>query len=84
MKSQSYVLSVTTARGTNRKQCRSIFRFRKMLKELTWSSQVKRVYVRVSYGAQKDKSGITNTITNFGTYENEHDFKKAVSAFLEH
>jgi hypothetical protein len=55
-----------------------------MLKELTWSSQVKRVYVRVSYGAQKDKSGITNTITNFGTYENEHDFKKAVSAFLEH
>ena len=55
-----------------------------MLKDLTWSKQVKRVYVRVSYGSQIDRFGITNTFTNFGTYENEHDFKKAVAAFLEH
>ena len=64
-------------------ETKSIVRFLRHVRTIKWSKSKIKVYLRVSYGKQKNISNSFVTFYNDGTYTNEKDFNLALNAFLE-
>jgi hypothetical protein len=58
-------------------------RFLKNIRTIKWQNLKIEVYVKVSYGKQKDIHGKTVVFYNDGIYENRRDLIQAVKAFIE-
>lgn len=57
-------------------------RFMNKARSIKWENKPS-VYLRVSYGKQKDHRGKLVNFYNDGVYENRHDFYHSFSAFIE-
>ncbi len=60
-----------------------IRRFLNHVRTIKWQVGHPKVYLRVSYGMQKDNFGKNRTFYNDGDYDNKKDFDLALKAFLE-
>ena len=66
-----------------RVQTHSIRRFTNQLRTINWQESPLKVYLRVSYGKQKDCFRKLVTFYNDGWYETENNLWLAFNAFLE-
>ena len=76
--SSNYLIKV----GGERYETTSIRRFTTHVASIKWGN-LPSVYLRVSYGIQKDHRGKMNYFYNEGDYSNKHEFTQALRAFLE-
>ncbi len=60
----------------------SLRRFLKILRTINWKNSPS-VYLRVSYGKQKDYAGKLINFYNDGVYDNKSDLWQAFNAFTE-
>ena len=76
--SSNYLLKV----DGERYETTSIRRFTTHVASIKWENHPS-VYLRVSYGMQKDPRGKMRTFYNDGDYSDKHEFMEALRAFLE-
>ena len=76
--SSNYLIKV----DGERYETTSIRRFATHVASIKWQDTPS-VYLRVSYGMQKDHRGKMNYFFNEGDYSNKHEFTQALCAFLE-
>lgn len=80
---RNYTLKIFHGQKEERVETKSIVRFLRRVRLINWSESNLRVYIRVSYGKQKDNYGKLTTFYNNGDFTNRQDFELALNAFLE-
>jgi len=81
---RNYVLKVTEDdREIDIVRTHSITVFLRHLRTINWQKTMIRVYVKVSYGKQKDVHGKLVTFYNDGDYETKTELIEAFKAFTE-
>ena len=80
---RNYTFRVYKAQGIERYETSSIRRFLNHLRSINWSNDLKKVYLRVSYGKFLDHVGVLINFHNDGTYDNSTELRQVLRAFLE-
>jgi hypothetical protein len=80
----NYTLRVIVdGQRVQRYQTHSLRRFYRHLRTINWEKLGVEVYLKVSYGKQKDIYGKMVTLYNDGVYDNKQDLMQAVNTFME-
>lgn len=77
------ILHVKTPKGIKRHDTSKIRRFLHYTKLINWQNKNLRVYLKVTYGKQRDHRNKLVQFYNDGDYETKDDFARAIRAFLE-
>jgi len=80
---KNYTVKVITSKGNSRLSTKSIRRFLTYIRTINWDRNLKKVYLKVYYGKQKDVFGKLSQFHNEGWYTKENEFWQAFTAFNE-
>ncbi len=81
--SRNFTLKLFFPSKVDRYETKSIRRFLNYVRTINWSNDLKKIYLRISYGKYKDSFGKLTTFYNDGWYFDQPDFNLALKAFLE-
>lgn len=78
-----FILHVKTFKEVVRHDTSKIRRFLRYTRLINWQNKNLQVYLKVTYGKQRDHRNKLVQFYNDGDYESRDDFTRALRAFLE-